>query len=147
MLNKKNMKKTIILLSIITLFISCNSNKKETIDTSSIKIEGVSLDNTKLWKANLETTEGIKIMQSIMRSFSEEEKVVAYASLKGELETEFTNIFQKCTMKGEAHNQLHNYLKPMIGIFEGLESSDLKTCKTNFKTMENHLAAYPNYFE
>jgi hypothetical protein len=140
-------KKIILLVSVITLFISCNSNKKETIDASSIKIEGVSLDNTKLWQANLETTEGIKIMQNIMHSFSEEETVTAYASLKGELETEFTNIFQKCTMKGEAHNQLHNYLKPMIGIFEGLESTDLKTCKTNFKTMENHLAGYANYFE
>lgn len=139
--------KIILLISVIALFISCNSNKKETIDVSSIKIEGVSLDNTKLWKANIETTEGIKVMQNIMRSFSEEETVTAYTLLKGELETEFTNIFQKCTMKGEAHEQLHNYLKPMIGIFEGLESSDLKTCKTNFKTMENHLAGYANYFE
>jgi hypothetical protein len=140
-------KKVILLVSVAILFMSCNSNKKEVIDTSSIKIEGVSLDNTKLWQANLETTEGIKKMQSIMHSFSEEDDVTAYASLKDELEVEFTNIFQKCTMKGEAHNQLHNYLKPMIGIFEGLESSDLKTCKTNFKTMENHLAGYTNYFE
>lgn len=139
--------KIILLLSVITLFTSCNSNKKETIDTSSIKIEGISLDNTKRWEANLETTEGIKKMQNIMHSFSEEENTNAYASLKGELETEFTNIFQKCTMKGEAHEQLHNYLKPMIGIFEGLESSDLKTCKTNFKTMETHLEGYANYFE
>ncbi|WP_456438254.1 hypothetical protein [Psychroserpens sp.] len=86
-------------------------------------------------------------MQRIMHSFSEIENTTAYASLKGELETEFSNIFQKCTMKGEAHNQLHNYLKPMIIIFEGLESSNLKTCKTSFKTMENHLAGYTNYFE
>ncbi len=139
--------KIILLVSIIGLFISCNSNKKETIDTSSIKIEGISLDNTKLWKANLETTEGIKKMQNLMYSFSEVENINAYASLKSDLELEFTDIFQKCTMKGESHNQLHNYLKPMLGIFEGLESSDLKTCKTNFKTMENHLAGYANYFE
>ncbi len=87
--------KIILSVSVITLFISCNSNKKKTIDTSSIKIDGVSLDNTKLWQANLETTGGIKKMQSIMRSFSKEENVSAYASLKGELEVEFTNIFQK----------------------------------------------------
>jgi hypothetical protein len=140
-------KKTILFLSVITLFISCNSNKKEAIDIRTIKIEGVSLDNTNLWEANIETTEGIKKMQNIMLTFSENEDVTAYASLKEELEAEFTNIFQKCTMKGEAHNQLHNYLKPMIDIFEGLESSDLKRCKSNFNTMENHLAGYANYFE
>lgn len=143
-MNKRN----VLLVSLTLLFfLSCNSNKKEAIDVSSIKIEGVSLDNEKLWQANLETTEGIKKMQNIMRSFSEKENVMAYALLKGELESEFTNIFQKCTMKGEAHNQLHNYLKPMIDIFEGLESSNLKICKTSFKTMENHLAGYTNYFE
>ncbi len=137
--------KTILLISIMILFLSCNQTKK--IDTSSIKIEGVSLNDTKLWQANIETTEGIKKMQNIMKSFSEEESVTRYATLKSDLETEFTNIFQKCTMKGEAHEQLHNYLKPMIGIFEGLESSNLKTCKTSFKTMENHLAGYTNYFK
>jgi len=139
-------KKVILLVSVVALFLSCNQSK--TIDTtSSMKIESVNLDNSKLWKANIETTEGIQKMQNIMQSFSDKENQTAYASLKDELETEFTNIFQKCTMKGEAHEQLHNYLKPMIGIFEGLESSDLKICKTNFKVMENHLGGYANYFK
>ncbi|PHR72894.1 MAG: hypothetical protein COA67_04110 [Lutibacter sp.] len=141
-------KKVILLGSLMLLFfMSCNSDKKAKINKSSIKIEGVSLDNTKLWQANSETTEGIKKMQNLMQSFSEEENVSAYASLKSNLEVEFTNIFQKCTMNGEAHNQLHNYLKPMIGIFKGLESSDLKICQSNFKTLENRLAGYTNYFE
>jgi len=140
-------KKIILLVSVVALFISCNSNKNKTIDISSIRIEGVSLNDTKLWKANIETTEGVKKMQAIMSAFSEEENTIAYVSLKKELEIEFTNVFQKCTMKGESHNQLHNYLKPMIEIFEGLESSNLKTRKANFKIMENHLAGFANYFE
>lgn len=144
MMNKKNIFSVSLIL---LLFISCHSNKKEAIDVSSIKIEGVSLDNTKLWQANLETTEGIKKMQHIVASFSEKENLPSYALLKGALEAEFTNIFEKCTMKGEAHNQLHNYLKPMIDIFEGLGSSNLNTCKASFKTIENHLAGYANYFE
>jgi len=147
--NIKIMKKIILILITILFVFSCNQNKKEklVIDSSTIKIEGVSTNNDELWKANIETTEGIKKMQEIMSSFSDEENVSAYASLKTNLETEFTNIFQKCTMKGESHNQLHNYLKPMIEIFEGLESSDLKTCKENFSIMNTHLAGYQNYFE
>ena len=139
--------KIILFVSAITLFISCNSNKTKAIDVKSIKITNVILDGTKPWQANLETTEGIKKMQHILNSFAEKTNVTTYASLKEELETEFTNIFQKCTMTGEAHNQLHNYLKPMLVIFDGLESLDIKTCKANFRIMENHLAGYTNYFE
>lgn len=137
----------VLLLTVVTLLTACNSEKKKEIDVKSIKIEGVRLDNTKLWQTNIETTQGIKKMQQIMHSFSDRNNVVAYASLKSELETEFTTIFQKCTMKGEAHNQLHNYLKPMMPIFEGLESTNLATCKANFKAMEKHLAGYANYFK
>jgi hypothetical protein len=82
-----------------------------------------------------------------MHSFSDRNNATSYASLKNELETEFTTIFQKCTMKGEAHNQLHNYLKPMVPIFEGLESNNLDICKANFKAMKKHLAGYANYFK
>jgi len=147
--NIKIMKKLVVIIATTVLFLSCNQTSKDKliIDTSSIKIEGVSTNNGELWKANIETTEGIKKMQELMYSFSDEENVNAYASLKTSLEEEFTTIFQKCTMKGESHNQLHNYLKPMIEIFEGLESSDLETCKENFSIMNTHLAGYQNYFE
>jgi len=139
---------TLILITSIFIF-SCNQNNKDKliVDTSTIKIEGVSTNNGGLWKANSETTDGIVKMQKLMYSFSDEENVNAYSSLKTSLEDEFTTIFQKCTMKGESHNQLHNYLKPMIEIFEGLESSDLKICKENFSIMNTHLAGYQNYFE
>ena len=49
-------------------------------------------------------------------------------------------------MKGEAHNQLHNYLKPMVILFDGLESSDQETCKKSYDSLENHLLLYQNYF-
>ncbi len=107
----------------------------------------VQLNDGKKWKANLETTEGIKKMQKLMAAFSEKESPEAYISLKENLETEFTMIFEKCTMKGESHNQLHNYLKPMLGLFDGLSSTDLNTCKESFQTMNKHLSHYSEYFE
>jgi len=107
----------------------------------------VQLNDGEKWKANLETTEGIKKMQELMSTFSDKESPKAYASLKRTLETEFTMIFEKCTMKGESHNQLHNYLKPMLGLFDGLSSSDLDTCKKSYETMNTHLSHYENYFE
>jgi len=138
-------------IALLLIFISvnsCNQTKNKDVITEKLEwMQEMHLEDGKLWEANSETTDGIKKMQQIMNSFSDKESIIAYASLKTSLETEFTNIFQKCTMKGESHNQLHNYLKPMIEIFEGLESSDLNTCKESFKTMEAHLENYSNYFE
>lgn len=107
----------------------------------------VELNNGALWEANSETTLGIKKMILRMDSFSEKENSLAYQNLKDSLEGDFTEIFQKCTMKGEAHNQLHNYLKPMIDLFNGLDSQELEACKTNFRDLDTHLKSYKNFFE
>ena len=137
--------------SLILLFISFSllqSCKKETpIDVSSIKIEGVLLNNGKLWSANKETTDGIIKMKQILNTFSDDANLKSYQHLKEKLEIEFTNIFSKCTMKGEAHEQLHNYLKPMIRYFDNLESNNDKVREKSFKKLKYHLFGYVNYFK
>lgn len=140
-------RKIIVFTSLLTLFIGCESNKKKDFDAAAIKIEGVELNALKPWKANSATTEGIKIMQANIATFSDENNIEAYGFLKSDLEDAFTTIFQKCTMKGEAHNQLHNYLKPMLPILDGFESKELDSCKFYCAKMERHLAGYANYFE
>lgn len=134
----------IILTSIVT--ISCK-NKKDTPKENQKKEISVALDNGNKWKANIETTDGIKKMQQILNSFSDKDSVEAYKTLNEKLEVEFTNIFTLCTMKGESHNQLHNYLKPMLPLFDGLNSSELKVCKQNYASLKEHLNEYSNYFE
>ena len=149
--------KKILLLLIALSIVSCkNSSEKkeeikeepkieETVHTS--EGDEVDLDNGKLWVANKDTTIGIDKMKSRLNSFTDSENVAAYQILKEGLETDFTELFQKCTMKGEAHNQLHNYLLPMIDIFDGIGSSDLATCKKNFQDLKNHLKSYTSFFK
>jgi hypothetical protein len=140
----------IILFFIISVsLLSCkqiSEDTKEHIEEKETK-GLVELNNGKLWKANPETTLGINKMISRMQYFSEKENLLTYKSLKDSLESDFTEIFQKCTMKGEAHNQLHNYLKPMIDQFDGLDSQELEICKNNFTNLNMHLKNYRNYFE
>ena len=107
----------------------------------------VSLDNGKLWSANTQTTQGINNMKNLMKEFSDKESVSEYATLKNNLEKEFSTILTECTMKGESHNQLHNYLVPMKEMFEGLTSSDLGTCKENYNILNDHLKEYSKYFK
>ena len=86
-------------------------------------------------------------MISLMNSFTEKENLDAYAILKQNLEAEFGKIITECTMEGEPHNQLHNYLIPITKVFKGLNSSELNTCKENFEKLNKHLATYSEFFE
>ena len=157
------MKKTIKLITVVaislTLF-SCGntSEKKETKEKTVEDVEVVkeaeqhdsdeelTLNNGKRWEANPETTEGVKKLQMQLQAFSDKESVEAYTTLTKELEETFAEIFAKCTMKGEAHNQLHNFLKPMLDLFDGMKSGDLNNCKKSFDILNKHLTLYKEYF-
>ena len=148
------MRQLLVLFLALTTLLSCKQDAKtvkpteiESSKEAPSSVASVKLNEGKKWIANIETTEGIKKMQLIMNSFSDKESVNEYKLLKENLEVEFTNIFTLCTMKGESHNQLHNYLKPIIPFFDGLDSNELVTCKTNFNNLEIHLKEYSNFFE
>ncbi|MFT5915708.1 MAG: hypothetical protein ACJAWV_001321 [Flammeovirgaceae bacterium] len=146
----------ILLFALISATISCESDKKKTqedikkVETKEISTheeEQVKLNNGERWLANAETTEGINNMIELMNSFTEKENVESYKVLVDSLNSEFNMIFKKCTMKGEAHNQLHNYLVPMKLKFTKMPSADLNECKTSFEDLNKHLAVYEEYFQ
>ena len=65
-------------------------------------------------------------------------------ALGGNLEKEFTTILQKCTMNGEAHTQLHNYLLPLKGKIDKLKDNpDFKS----LKDIQSYLNDFKNYFQ
>ena len=102
-----------------------------------------------LWKANPETTTGISNMSDLLANMTDEQRedVDSYSELAEGLQAEFKMIFEKCTMTGEAHEQLHTYLVPMKGMFQNLASKDLNTCKEGYEHLEKHLLEYQNIFE
>jgi hypothetical protein len=148
----KNKIKLVLVLAITIAIISCweSTTKKELeeTDVSTHKSNSsIQLDNGKLWSANIETTQGIINMQKLLNDFTNTESITAYASLKVALEKEFTTIITECTMTGESHNQLHNYLIPIKDIFDSLDSSNIDTCKENYEQLNNRLEAYATYFK
>jgi len=158
----KKISKLITLVAIALSIISCGNtsekkeSKKETIkETKVVKEteaeqhdsdEELTLNNGKRWEANPETTDGVKKLQMQLQGFSHKESVEAYTTLTKELEETFAEIFAKCTMKGEAHNQLHNFLKPMLELFDGMKSGDLKKSQYSFDVLNKHLTLYKEYF-
>lgn len=151
MCKRPDMRIFFLIFVVVISIISCKKDQKVKNIKYQVNHEAtedlVLLDDGNLWKANIETTVGINTMIKRMNSFSDKEVISSFNSLKDSLESDFTMIFQKCTMKGEAHNQLHNFLKPMVDLFEDLGSEDLIICKNSFNELERHLMLYENYFE
>lgn len=146
----------IIVLLATILVVSCSNekNKKQEIavpvqtEKETHESEGVlKLNNGDLWMANAETTEGIEKMKQLIANFNDTENMEAYAELKTKLEAEFGTIISKCTMTGEAHDQLHNYLLPMKPLFKDLAAEDLETRKAGLEKLNKHLSEYSAYFK
>ena len=147
------MKKHLIFtaIALLSITVSCKNitekDKQGKADSETIPhhdhgtIEGVVLDNGKKWAANPETNQGIEAMIQLINNISPNENA---EKLKTSLENEFQTIFQKCTMKGEAHEQLHNYLLPLKEKLNGI-NSPLDTAKIN--EIKIYLSEYQNYFK
>ncbi|GGD34575.1 hypothetical protein [Flavobacterium orientale] len=141
--------KWVMMLGIIGM-LSCNqkesqkgTDEKTVIEQEdAFQIPAVSLNSGKLWEANAATTEGIKNMQEVMAAYTIEtgdaEKLVA------DLKAEFAMIFKKCTMTGEAHDQLHNYLLPLKTRIDNLSE---EVTAENTADIKTYLNDYFNYFQ
>ena len=145
-----------LIISIFMVTIACENTKKNNQDsTTKTELKEainksetiVNLDNGKRWIANRETTEGINAMIQLMKSFTDSENIDSYQVLADSLNSEFNTILKKCTMKGESHDQLHNYLFPMKEKFEKLSSNDLNESKNAFEDLKMHVSLYKEYFE
>ena len=120
---------------------------KNTPTQHNLESTNIKLDNGKRWIVNPETKIGIENMISIMSSFEEKDNVDGFGPLTESLKSEFSMIFKKCTMKGEAHNQLHNFLLPIKGLLETLPSNNLNRSQERYDKLNNDLKEFKKYFK
>lgn len=147
----KKVRITILGLMLAGLLFACqNKENKEqvedvletaTVVRSKEELPKVTLNAGQLWEANPETTTGIQTLQKIISESSTDESA---AVLKEKLEAEFASIFKKCTMTGEAHDQLHNYLFPLKMKINLLEESNKEAVKA---TISDYLNEYQQSFK
>ena len=100
----------------------------------------MAVDSTR-WQANLETTEGIRGMRALVEGYPA--NGMSSGPLRDSLDARMALIFERCTMKGEAHEALHHYLLPLQGLIhripEGASSAQLDS-------LRHHLAHFDEVF-
>jgi len=146
------MKRTNLLPLIILglLFTSaCGPAAEPTEDHSQhAEASGIQLNNGQKWTANPETTTGIANMTRLMENFDQQTAgTEEYQELGKQLQAEFGEIFRKCTMTGEAHEQLHHFLLPMVEPMKTLQAGEGESLADVYQQLQDHLTTYSNYFQ
>ncbi len=120
-------------------------------DTTFVNIEGeVQLNNGEKWTANVETTAGVAHMQeqiAAFRALNLAEDTATFSALGRGLNTTFKAIFEQCTMTGATHEELHDFLLPIMGYTKALKGTDVPAAKQALDDLERHLETYREYFK
>ena len=160
--------KILLVIAIFSItIISCNeSKKKDNMPETSVKepetikeevtdkgiilnndwIHDISLDKDTKWKANMETTQGINAMLSLI----EENNLITledYHQLANKLNNEKNMVIKECSMKGASHDNLHVFLLPLIEKIDYLlTSTSIEEGSKITASIKDNLNLYQNYF-
>jgi hypothetical protein len=94
------------------------------------------LNDGKKWKVDAHTN---KIFTNIQNIISKNKKPLAK-----NIQNEIQSLIKGCTMKGEAHNQLHNYLMKLIPAVDDLSKNNNEK---NLSSVKDIMSIYPKVFE
>lgn len=144
----------VILLSLLISFLSCKKDTQknteitaETKEISLLDTLTLKLDNGKKWFVNNETQIGIMKMDSIISAFKEG-RTKDYSNLGKDLSIQTAYIIKSCNMEGEAHDQLHVVLVPMLDEISNLKESNSKEeSEKALSDLEGLIDKYFNHFK
>lgn len=163
------MKKTIFTTAILSiLLLGCKDNKTtnpqtemdhehltETIhehETEGMALNNswvneIQLDNGNKWEANLETTQGVDKMMTLINK-NNPKTVEDYHQLASKLNDEKNMVVKECTMEGPSHDNLHVFLHPLIEKIDALGNvSTVDQGAEITESIKENLEGYTNYFK
>lgn len=154
------------LIFFIGLTVSCGNShdhkhssdeKEESVDhhqseTSESKTEiKMSLNNGNKWNSDEPTYRSMSLMEAKLADFTKnnsEPSPAKYQELGTALSGITQEIINKCSMKGEAHEQLHNVLVPMLSNVGNIKNAgDTTTGKSNVEALNDALILFFEHFE
>jgi len=133
-----------LILILVSYTYSCKKETKQNNKETTLSLEGLTLNNNEKWIANKETHIGMSNIDSILKnnSFSEG-KLLGNA-----LSKETSIIIKSCNMTGEAHDQLHIVLVPILEeIIELKETDKIEDSKSTLVELEALVDTYFSHFK
>lgn len=116
---------------------STESESRFAVDSSSLQ----SRDELGRWKANPETMVGIRGMRALISAYPG--SGLDGSLLRDSLDARMGAILERCTMEGEAHHALHDYLVPLMKLLHQLPDSPEPS---QLDSISVHLALFDERF-
>lgn len=147
---------TLIVLSItITLFsMSCNNqpntvNQDKHAESESEMSESsiITLNNGEKWPVNEEMKPFILEAETILNDYITN-KSADYQTLAAQLLEKNSGLIRNCTMQGQAHDELHNWLFPHMELIEALGGTqNVEDAQALISQMKKSFETYHQYFQ
>ena len=142
--------KIAFLATVVLLIFSCNTKSKEE-KTTEIKTEEhqhsesetIQLNNGEKWKVDDNMMIHIRNMEKDVVHF-DQEKSTNYSLLANKLKTNIDILTSNCTMKGQAHDELHKWLVPYI---ELVDLFSKEKSANQFTEIQNSFKTFNQYFQ
>ena len=142
--------KKIIVTAIVLFLFSCNTKSKEE-KTTEIKMEehqhsdseAIQLNEGKKWKVDDNMMLHIRNMEKDVMNFNSENNK-NYPLLANKLKSNIDLLTSNCTMKGEAHDELHKWLVPYI---ELVDKFSKEKSKNQFIEIQHSFKTFNQYFQ
>ena len=142
-----------LVVGMVLVLTSCgNSTENEISNSDPIHEEhnhddeSIELDNGEKWKVVDEMMGHIRNMESDVIAFeSQDEK--DYQSLAVKLEDNIDLLTSNCTMKGQAHDELHKWLLPYIDMVSELTDAKNDEAGETYHKIQVSFETFNTYFK
>lgn len=156
------MKKLFLPLAVLagfTLFSSCSGSSSG--DNSTVQTQqdsshhenaadtALALNNGSKWTVDSVTSENFVFLKNVAENFAQKPfpDQKQFGMVANDLQNGFNKLIQQCTMKGDAHNELHKWLEPALQNVKDLKNStDTAQSKKTFDELKGRLENFRNYF-
>ena len=132
------MKNLILFFSLAFLVLSCGKKHNDS---------PMVLDNGQKWTIISSMDVYLQEMEDLVVNFKGE-TLENHQNLAKELKENIDLLTSNCTMKGQAHDELHKWLIPYIGLVDDYSKADSKQlADEHFTKIKNSFEAYNKYFK
>ena len=138
------------------LITACTSNQTETEQTEVASHEehhhdsestDIVLNNGEEWQVNPEMMVHVQEMKKDIETFSSKNDT-NYSALAKKLKANIQLLTSSCTMEGQAHEELHKWLLPFIGLVNDFAAEkDATILSEKFQEIKKSMEEFELYFK
>ncbi len=145
LITMKNMKPLIILAAISICLWGCNQSTENNSNSHKDHHGSISLNEGEKWIVDSAMIVHIRNIEQDILDYKQKDSN-QYSTLAAKLQNHLDLLTSNCTMKGQAHDELHKWLVPFMQLVDDLLHAETDEAST-FKDIEDSIATFNTYFK